>query len=188
MSMKSRFVFALMPVLLFASLMLSAGCEEKLKPPLVQMPVGEELPDQESWDAKINFSDSGIVRAVMTAGRIRKYNDRMKTMLDSGVVVDFYDESGVHSSRLTSDRGEVDDQTNIVEAFGDVVFISDSGTVVETEYLYWDTEEQKVMGDRFVTITSPTERLQGYGFEADQDLKNYVIRGRISGEAKLDEQ
>ena len=44
----------------------------------------------------------------------------------------------------------------------------------------------RVRGDRFVTITSATERLQGYGFEADQDLRNYTVFGKVSGQAEIE--
>ena len=87
---------------------------------------------------------------------------------------------------LTAKRGHVDDQTRNLEAFDNVVFRSDSGTVVETEYIFWDNAQRKVRGNRFVTITSATERLQGYGFEADQDLRNYTVFGTVSGRAEID--
>jgi hypothetical protein len=58
--------------------------------------------------------------------------------------------------------------------------------VVETDYIFWENRNRKVRGDRFVTITSPSERLQGYGFEADQDLKNYTVFGQVTGEAEFE--
>lgn len=161
-----------------------AGCDQrKLTPPRGGID-GTGLPDQESWQSHITFSDSGRVKAVVEAGHIRMYDERHETLLDSGVVVDFYDSRGLHSSRLTADRGRVDDATKDLEAFDNVVFTSDSGTVVRTEYLYWENARRKVRSDRFVHVKSAKEELQGYGFEADQNLKNYVIY-RVSGQAEL---
>ena len=37
-----------------------------------------------------------------------------------------------------------------------------------------------------MTITSAAERLQGYGFEADQDLRNYTVFGKVSGQMELE--
>lgn len=170
-----------MAVLVIAVL---AGCNErKLTPPRGGID-GVGLPDQESWQSHITFSDSGRVKAVVQAGHIRMYDERRETLLDSGVVVDFYDSRGLHSSRLTADRGRVHDATKDLEAFDNVVFVSDSGTVVRTEYLYWENARRKVRSDRFVHVKSAKEELQGYGFEADQNLKNYVIY-RVSGQAEL---
>ena len=168
-------------------LALLSACEDKVKPPVTDTPITEEIPDQESWDSQIIFSDSGRVSAVLQAGHILVYERRLETHLDSGITVDFYDKNEQHTSTLTADRGRVNDATKDLEAFGNVVFVSDSGTVVETEYLFWDNRRKKVRSDKFVTVTSPKERLQGYGFEADQGLKNYVIY-KVSGEAELEEE
>ncbi len=162
-----------------------AACGGKTKPP-VATSVPEELPDQESWTSTVTFSDSGQVRAILRAGHIRMYKSRSETLIDSGLVVDFFGRDGEHTSTLTAKRGRVDDEYKDLEAFENVVFRSDSGTVVETEYILWENINRRVRGDRFVTITSPTEKLQGYGFEADQDLKNYTVYGKVTGEAEFD--
>ncbi|MCZ7555029.1 MAG: LPS export ABC transporter periplasmic protein LptC [Bacteroidia bacterium] len=175
---------SILPMLVL-SLALLVGCGEKVKPPIQRAGTEEQSPDQESWNSRVIFSDSGLVRAELYARHIRMYRDRRETLLDSGIVVDFYDRNEQHTSRLTARRGRVDDETKNLEAFEDVVFSSDSGTVVETEYIFWDNALKVVRGDRFVTITSPKERLQGYGFEADQGLKNYTVFGKVSGEAEI---
>ncbi len=176
---------AAIPVALFAFLLIFSACEEKAKPALSGLRP-DQLPTQESWNSKVTFSDSGRVRAILQAGHIRMFEEEVETLIDSGLVVDFYDRTGKHSSRLTARRGRVDDNTRDLEAFENVVFRSDSGTVVETEYIFWSNELKKVRGDRFVTITSAAERLQGYGFEADQDLRNYTVFGKVSGQMELE--
>ncbi len=164
-----------------------SNCDEKVKPAAMQINSAYELPDQESWNSSVTFSDSGMVRAILTATHIRMYEARRETFLDSGLTVDFYANTGAHASKLSSRRGRVDDATGNLEAFDDVLFVSDSGTVVRTDYLFWDQGQRKVRSDRFVTVTSPKEKLQGYGFEADQNLRNYVIY-RVSGEAEIVEE
>ena len=163
------------------------ACEERVKPPRINFEEGVDIPDQESWNSTVTFSDSGTVKAILVSSHIRMFGVKYETLLDSGLVVDFYNESGVHTSKLSADRGRVEDRTKDLEAFGNVLFVSDSGTVVETDYMKWTNKTRQVSGDRFVTITSPTERLQGYGFEADQGLKNYTVFGQIRGEAELKE-
>lgn len=179
-----KVLVALLPVILFLS-GLATACEEKAKP-AVSLLTPDQLPTQESWNSSVTFSDSGRVRAVLQAGHIRMFEESQETLLDSSLVVDFFDRAGKHTSVLTAKRGRVDDRTRNLEAFENVVFTSDSGTVVETEYIFWDNALRKVRGDRFVTITSATERLQGYGFEADQDLRNYTVYGTVTGRAEID--
>lgn len=162
----------------------AAGCNRTSAPVPSGSTAWRGMPDQESWNSTVTFSDSGRVSAILTAAHISRYDARRETMLDSGLVVDFYTKKVEHGSRLTARQGRVNDATKDLEAFGNVVFRSDSGTVVTTDYLFWDNARKKVRSDKFVRVVSPKEQLEGYGFEADQNLKNYVIF-RVSGQAEL---
>jgi hypothetical protein len=52
--------------------------------------------------------------------------------------------------------------------------------VLKTEELKWVNSKRKIVTDKYVEITSPTEEIRGYGLESDQSLKDYVIF-RVSG-------
>jgi LPS export ABC transporter protein LptC len=159
------------------------GCAEKIKPSVLGSMPSASIPSQESWGSTVQFSDSGVTKAILKAGHIFAFDNTRQTFLDKGVHVDFFDALGRHSSVLTSERGNVDEATNNLEATGNVVVKSDSGVVVVTEKLYWDNARQRIYSDAFVKITSPTEQLQGQGFESDQNLKNYRIF-RVTGSAE----
>ncbi|NUN68917.1 MAG: LPS export ABC transporter periplasmic protein LptC [Bacteroidetes bacterium] len=163
-----------LPVLIVLFLLLT-GCEEKVRPSVLTGVSGTQLPSQESWNSTITFTDSGIVKAVVQAGHIYSFDHTRITYLDSGVVVDFYDEQGAHTSRLTSVRGSVNEGSNDLEATGNVVVASDSGTVVRTEKMFWTNATQLIHSPEFVHITSPSEDLKGTGFESDHNLRNYRI-------------
>ncbi len=178
--MKLNFLFLLALAFLFLS------CEEKLKPSIVQLPQ-TQIPTQESWNATIVFSDSGRIRAILKANHIMVFQDQDVTILNEGFRVDFYDENGKHTSYLIADSGRVYEKTKNLEAYGNIIAVSDEGTKVETSKLFWDNDRNKVRSDAFVRVTSPDEVLQGYGFEADQDLKNYVVY-RVSGQARIEEK
>lgn len=158
------------------------GCEEKIKPSVLSDV--QTTASQESWNSTVTFTDSGKVKAILKAGHIAVYAEKQHTLLDDGVRVDFYNQQEQHTSVLTSKRAKVDDRTHDMEAYEHVVVVSDSGTVVETEKLLWTNSTRKVHGDEFVKITSPSESLQGYGFESDESLKNYTIH-RVTGETKV---
>lgn len=171
------------PFLALCGLLLALACEEKIKPSVLGGVSSTTLPTQESWNATVTFTDSGIVKAILKAGHIESYEASRRTSMDNGVHVDFFDEYGRHSSVLTSRAGKVDESTNNLEADGNVIVVSDSGVVVETEKLFWDNARQLIHSDAYVKITSSKEKLQGHGFESDQNLKNYRIF-RVTGTAK----
>jgi LPS export ABC transporter protein LptC len=154
----------------------SVGCsDERVKPSINTSLKVEELPAQESWDATVFFSDSGKTKAILEAGHLRVFAEEKETLLDNGLKVDFYDEYEKKTTTLTSKNGRVDDATQNLFAKDSVVVVSTDSTVITTEELMWRNLDKKITSDKFVTIISPKEKIQGYGFESDQSLKNYVI-------------
>ena len=162
------------------------GCEEKIKPTVASTGIGQDVPTQESWNSEITFTDSGRVTAIVHAGHIAAYSQQRYTLLDENIAVDFFNTEGKHTSVLTARRGKVNDATQDLEAYGNVVVVSDSGTTLMTEELFWTNTAQRVHTNAFVEITSPTEKIRGHGLESDQNLKNYKIF-RVTGQAKTEE-
>lgn len=66
-------------------------------------------------------------------------------------------------------------------AQGNVIVVAESkGRRLETQLLEWDNLRQKIYSTEYVTITTPTEIINGYGFESDPNLNEYKIN-RVSG-------
>ncbi len=157
------------------------GCADKLKPTVV--PVSGQLPDQEAWNSTIVFTDSGMTRGILKAGHLMMYNNTNMTYLGDSIRVDFFNDSGAHTSFLTADSGIVNNDNNNLEAIGNVYAHSDSGTSLWTQKLYWNNAKAKITSNVYVKIVSPKETIEGIGFESDRDLRNYRIFN-VSGEAK----
>lgn len=162
-------------ILFILSFIINACSEEKVKPSIDASIKGAELPAQESWNATVFFTDSGKTKAVLKAGHLRVYENSKETLLDSNITVDFYNDEDKISTTLTAEHGKVNDATNDLYAFDSVVVVSDNGTTLKTDELMWRNKDKKIVSDKFVTILSPREKIQGYGFESDQNLENYVI-------------
>ncbi len=157
------------------------GCEEKIKPPVVPLP-NTEQPSQESWNSTITFSDSARIKAILWAGHIARYTQQRSTLLQDSVRVDFFDADQKHTSLLTARRGRVNDATEDFAAYGNVLVVSDSGTTLKTDSLFWNNSTRRISTPAFVDIVSPTEHIMGTGMESDQNLKNYKIF-RVTGSA-----
>lgn len=157
------------------------GCEEKIKPAVV--PIDQtEIPSQESWRSTVVFSDSARLKAILWAGHIAVYAPQRYTLLSDSIHVDFFNEEEQHTSLLTARRGKVNDQTQDLEAYDNVVVVSDSGTVLKSESLFWNNADRKIHTEAFVDISSPTEHIMGQGMVSDQGLKNYRIF-KVTGRA-----
>jgi LPS export ABC transporter protein LptC len=168
-------IIKLFTVLLLA-LTLCACKSEKVKPVINTQIRVEELPAQESWNSEVVFSDSGLIKAILHTGHLRVFVDAQETLLDSGLKVDFYNDNEIKTTTLTSVRGRVDDITQNLFAIENVVAVNDSGVTIETDELMWRNKDRRIVSDKFVKITGPKEIIEGYGFESDQSLRDYVIR------------
>ncbi len=152
------------------------GCTKENVEPTVNVKfTSEEIPDQESWNSTIFFTDSGRTRAILNAGHLRVFSKNRETLLDSNIRIDFYNNEEIHTTTLTAKRGRVDEKTNNLYAIDSVVAVNDSGIVISSDEMMWRNKDRKIVSDKYVTIVSPNEIIEGYGFESDQNLRNYII-------------
>lgn len=172
---------AVLPFIVLLAAASLVGCEEKVKPSVVPLP-DAELPSQESWRSTIIFSDSARIKAILWAGYIARYSTQRYTLLSDSVHVDFFDADQRHTSLLTARRGKVNDATQDFVAYDSVVVVSDDGTTLRTDSLFWSNASRTVYTQAFVDIVSPTEHIMGHGLESDQNLKSYKIF-RVTGSA-----
>ena len=149
--------FCIRCLLLCTPLLVFSGCEEKIQPSVLSTIDSRALPQQESWNSTIVVSDSGHITAIILAGYIQVFESDQKT---------------IQTSVLTSDEGNVDEVTNNLEARKNVVVVSSDSSRMTTEQLFWDNQRQLIYTPAYVQITSEKDKLQGHGFESNQNLKN----------------
>lgn len=150
----------------------------------------EEFPDQESWNAIMHFTKDGKKRAILEAGYIAKYSKKKITLLKDGMQVDFFDSEGNHKSKLNSEEGKVFDGKQDMVAIKNVVVISDNGNHLYCEELHWKNNEQKIISNVPVMITTDDDTLYGDSMISDPDLHNYEItnaHGSSQKKISLDE-
>lgn len=142
----------------------------------------QEQPAQESWDITIVISDSGARKTLIKAAHAAEYHkaDKKEIHVDGGLSVRIVNPGG-STTLITAGRGIVHNNHDI-EAFDDVVIRSDDDTVLRTEYITRSARDHMIRTDKYVTITSPSRTIRGYGFESDDAMKQYRIF-HASGEA-----
>ena len=134
-----------------------------------------DAPDQEIWGGKIEITQDGKLQSIVRAGYIQLFEKKQITLFDSGVVVDFYNKQGQHTSVLTSERARIDERIDLFLALGNVVVVSDSGETLRTERLYWDKEKKKIRSDTLAVLTTAVDSVLGYNFEADENLSSWTL-------------
>ncbi len=173
--------------LLLAFLFLACSQET---PQTGQVTETQAFPDQESWNTTVLITKDGKTVGVLKAGHVQKFSKKNITLLDENIQVDFYDEYGNHKSVLTAQGGRINDQTQDMEAYGNVVVVSDSGVTLYTDTLKWDNKKQEIYSEIPIMLTTEeNDTLYGDRFRSSPDLINYEIinpRGRSSKKIDLE--
>ncbi len=152
----------------------SVACEQRGQSGL--QPSSGEIPDQEGWNSKVVVTERGRPSAHIRYGHMQKFTKKHLMIFDGGIVVDFFNPQGEHTSNLVAKRGRMYETSGKVEAIEQVKVVSDSGLTLYTEHLVWDPNQEKIFSDQFVTITTASgDTLFGEGFESDQNLHNWKI-------------
>lgn len=162
---------------ILVSISILFSCSDAKVRPDIDLTLEEEnMPVQESWNSKIIFTEDGRLKGILYTDHLRAFNEPKEKLLD-GVRFEFFNEAGKKTSQLTSKKGKIDELTQDMYAIDSVVALNDSSNVkLETDELMWRKKDEKIVTDKFVRITSDEEIIEGYGFESDQQIKNYIIR------------
>jgi LPS export ABC transporter protein LptC len=151
------------------------------------------VPRQVSFDAVFRVTRGDQPRSTMHAERMEQYEteDSTYTLLESPsatrrVQVYVFGASGDSSATITADRVYIYNRENRFEAYGNVVVETRDDRTLWSEHLTWNEADRKIRTRRFVRIRTPTERVQGTGLVADEDLDTYSI-GRFTAQVEVDD-
>jgi len=154
---------------------------------LAQVDMDADAPDRITTQAEYYYSDSGIVRNRLRAGRVEEYmaEERQKTVMTDGVELVFFNPDGGHGSVLTAREGLIKPRKNRMEVRDHVVFTNALGERLETEHLVWSQDSDRVWTDQPVKIIRAQDILYGQGMDANEDFSRYTIR-RLTGTLYVD--
>ena len=148
----------------------------------------EDFPDL--WAKKVSFiyTDSGLVKANITASEIKRFNSIEKPYMEfpQGLMIVYFKKYPDTNSRISSNYAIRWIKDRKWEAKGDVVVKNTKGDVLNTEYMVWDESKEIIYSDKFVKISTGTDVIIGEGFEADQTFERWKIL-KVKGTISIDE-
>jgi LPS export ABC transporter protein LptC len=134
------------------------------------------------------YGPAGKLKGVLTAPVLYRYvRDTPYMVLDSGLRVDFYNDSDAVQSILTAKEGRYYEQSNNIIVRDSVKVVSMGGRrILRTQELFWDPKKQQFYTHDPATLTTPTQTiLARQGLIAPADLSWYKFM-QASGELKVD--
>jgi LPS export ABC transporter protein LptC len=184
--------------LLLLSTALGACEQREGTPAAVEETDPSERPTQESWDVRYTVSqvlrgeEASRPRLHVEAGYMAVFeNDSTYTLLQHDrdsqaeqTVAFLFDEAGDSTATVTANQFYYYTDDRRMEADGDVRVQSAEERLLETEFLVWDEEAQRLQAPGFVRLRTPTEQVEGYELEGDETLQTYEI-SRVTGQVTL---
>lgn len=169
-------------VMLVVIAWLTSACGERPDVTKVSDDPFVSAPSQMATNIVVTFSDSSYVKARLYASVGRILEEEKTTTMSGPVTVDFFDRDNRDPvARLTSDSCVIDDRTKNMVAIGRVVVTSLRRNItLQAPQLSWIQSTQRIRTDDEVRIETPQERIDGVGFESNQDLTSYRL-ARVRG-------
>lgn len=140
-------------------------------------------------EVELIYSDSAVIRVVVSSPEMLTHNlkgKQMKQEFPDGIAVDFYNERSRVQSELTARYAVRHEDKKEIEIRDSVVWKSLKPEILETEELIWDEKKERVYSKRFVKITTPTDIIYGYGFEANEDFTKWKITA-VTGQMGIED-
>lgn len=133
-------------------------------------------------DIELIYTEDGKTKVRLNAPKlVRSKTKDPYVEFPDGLSVKFYNDSLEVTSTLKANYGiryEKEDKTY----FRDEVELENvANEQLFTEELIWNEKQETIYSEKFVRIVTPEQRINGKGFEADQQFTNYTIKN-ISGQ------
>lgn len=134
-------------------------------------------------NVEINYTTNGNQYVLMKAPELNRYSTGEEDAyleFPKGMNMLFYDDEGNVTSTLKSDYSIYYEDEGKWIAKYDVEAVNEKGEKLNTEYLVWLRDEEKISTDQFVKITTSDGVIYGDdGFVSNQSFTSWeVINGR----------
>jgi LPS export ABC transporter protein LptC len=160
--------------LLVAGMLWLGACEND--PAEIEAYTRESKEVEEAKDIKANFSQSGIMKAILEAPLMyRVKGDTIYTEFPKSILVTFYSDSGQVENIVKAKYARYYDLLRKVYMSDSVVVFNMKGDTLYAQDLWWDQNQELFFSEKPVKIRTIQQRLKGTGITAKSDFSKYTI-------------
>lgn len=159
-----------------------SSCEEEKRETIAISADPETFPTMKTVDVSTTISDSGYTRYHITAPLWLMFEEAKEPrwMFPGGLYLVKYDNEMNETGTFTADTAVFWSLRKTWQFDRNVRMRNVNGDRFLTQQLFWDQKERKLYSDSFIHIERADRIIEGYGFESDESMIEYVIR-RPSG-------
>lgn len=137
-----------------------------------------EVPAVRSLDVVMSISDSGIIRyKVITAEWLTfTKGARPYQYFPQGIYLERFDSLMVPESTIKADTAYYFEREGLWKLIGNVDIVNMDKDNFTTNLLFWNENRRRIYSDSFISIKKGDRVVEGYGFDSDETMSQYVIR------------
>jgi len=129
----------------------------------------------ESWDSEIKTSHNGKPNLIVQAGHIYQFQNGDTIYFEKKVCVNVFDVKNNRSMQMLADMAKLNRKTDSMTASGSVEAKTDSGLVLFTRRLHYDTGAELIHTQDSIIFLTELDTLRGVGFQSDIQMENWHI-------------
>lgn len=141
----------------------------------------ETSPEQTITNGTFRYSERGVILHELHAGELRREErgnaEASEDVVEvrSGFELFIGGDAANHEAHMTADWATLDEKNLRLIAKHAVTLENTEGDVLETEYLVWSEDSNRVWTNRPVTIRTADGVIYGEGLESDARFETYRI-------------
>lgn len=139
----------------------------------------EEVAIERAKDVEMLYSDSAVVKVRIKASEMINILDKKEPRREfqKGLNVDVFNERQQIISRLSAKYAIQYEKQDKVILRDSVRVKTENKEELKTEELIWNEKEERVYCEKetFVTMSTPKETIQGYGFDSNLEFTKWKI-------------
>lgn len=166
------------PLLLGVFIFLLSACENDIQE-VRELTAKQDSAIYSGFDVEIKYSTNGITNGLMKAKVVNRFiesNNETYLEFPEGMHMSFFNKEGAVTSTLKANYSIFYEDKGKWIAKYDVEVVNENKEKLNTEYLIWLREEQKITSDRPVKITTAEGVFYGEnGFVSDQEFTEWEI-------------
>jgi LPS export ABC transporter protein LptC len=176
MQSRVKYLKLLLPAI-FPGLLLISACENDLNKVRAVTAADATKPIQKTTGVTVTYSDSAVLKAVMTAPVLYEYQTKTPYReMPNGVKILFYDK-GVQDGQLTADTAIQYDDKQLIVFRKNVVAKKKDGTTYISDELYYDQKAKELYSNKRVVMTKLNgDQTTGTSFKTDDKFKNPIFQ------------
>lgn len=159
------------------ALCISSGCTEKSKIDVAAGLKPDTMPTMLTRNISTLISDSGVVQYKIVAPVWKAYEETEEPywFFPEGIYLQKYDRRKKVIATVAADSARFIKNRKLWKLDGHVEIHKEPKDKFFTAQVFWDQRMRKVYSDSFVHIENATHVLEGVGFSADENFREYNL-------------